>query len=213
MNDAWREATLQEVLKRVSGRLSARKARLIACAWARETEPAPGGTRSQAILLAERFADGKASAHELAAARFGGRFQAGHEAWPVCWSPDVDMDSFHLLSRTAAWATGILCILSATPLSEGLSEAETRLAHIIRDIVHESCRPVSIPPALKVWTDGTVVKLARSIYDERAYDQMPILGDALEEAGCADQGILDHCRAEQSHVRGCWALDAVLGMG
>jgi hypothetical protein len=210
MTDAWREASLQEVMKRVSGKLSARKTRLIACACARETEPAPGGARSQAILLAERFADGKASAHELAAARFGGRFQAGHEAWPVCWSPDVDMDSFHLLSRTVAWATGIL---SATSLAEGFFAAETRLADIIRDIVHESCSPVSIRPALKVWNDGTVVKLARSIYDERAYDQMPILGDALEEAGCSDQDMLGHCRVGQRHTRGCWVLDAVLGLG
>jgi len=56
-----------------------------------------------------------------------------------------------------------------------------------------------------------VVKLAESIYDERAFDRMPILADALEEAGCANADILAHCRQPGEHVRGCWAVDLILG--
>jgi hypothetical protein len=53
--------------------------------------------------------------------------------------------------------------------------------------------------------------LAQAIYDDRAFDRLPILADALEEAGCTDADILNHCRRPGEHVRGCWAIDLVLG--
>ena len=61
------------------------------------------------------------------------------------------------------------------------------------------------------WNDGTAVKIAQTIYDERAFDRMPILADALEDAGCNNADILDHCRQPGEHVRGCWIIDALLG--
>jgi hypothetical protein len=60
------------------------------------------------------------------------------------------------------------------------------------------------------WSDAIVVKLARGIYDDRAFDRLPILADALEEAGCTDQAILDHLRGPGPHTRGCWAVDLLL---
>jgi hypothetical protein len=72
-------------------------------------------------------------------------------------------------------------------------------------------RPVAINPAWLAWNDGTVQKIAQAIYDERDFDRMPILADALEEAGCTNQDILDHCRSGGEHVRGCWVIDLVLG--
>jgi hypothetical protein len=72
-------------------------------------------------------------------------------------------------------------------------------------------RPVAMARAWKGWNDGIIPKLAQAIYDERAFDRMPILGDALEEAGCTDQDILAHCRSGGEHVRGCWVVDLVLG--
>jgi hypothetical protein len=62
-----------------------------------------------------------------------------------------------------------------------------------------------------MWNDGAVVKLAESIYTERAFDRLPILADALEDAGCTDAAVLDHCRGPGPHVRGCWVVDLVLG--
>ena len=53
--------------------------------------------------------------------------------------------------------------------------------------------------------------IARHIYDDRAFHDLPILADALEDAGCADAAILDHCRGPGPHVRGCWAVDLLLG--
>jgi hypothetical protein len=61
------------------------------------------------------------------------------------------------------------------------------------------------------WNDRCVGKLAQAIYDEQAFDRLPILADALEEAGCTDADILNHCRSGGEHVRGCWVVDLVLG--
>ena len=57
----------------------------------------------------------------------------------------------------------------------------------------------------------TARSLAESIYDDRAFDRLPILADALEDAGCTNRDILDHCRQPGEHVRGCWVVDLVLG--
>jgi hypothetical protein len=52
--------------------------------------------------------------------------------------------------------------------------------------------------------------LAQVIYDERRFADLPILADALEEAGCTNTDILDHCRLPGEHVRGCWVVDLIL---
>jgi hypothetical protein len=56
-----------------------------------------------------------------------------------------------------------------------------------------------------------VVRLAQGIYEDRAFDRLPVLADALEEAGCDNAEILSHCRGPGPHVRGCWAVDLSLG--
>ena len=61
------------------------------------------------------------------------------------------------------------------------------------------------------WEAGLVTGLARAIDEERAWDRMPILGDALEDAGCNDSALLDHLRQGGEHARGCWVLDLLLG--
>jgi hypothetical protein len=68
-----------------------------------------------------------------------------------------------------------------------------------------------IDPAWLRWNDGTVPCLARSICEGCRFQDMPILHDALLDAGCDDQDILDHCKAPGPHVRGCWVLDLLLG--
>jgi hypothetical protein len=62
----------------------------------------------------------------------------------------------------------------------------------------------------KDWLTSTVIALAQTSYDERAFDRLPILADALEDAGCDNAGILDHLRGPGPHVRGCWVLDLAL---
>ena len=80
-------------------------------------------------------------------------------------------------------------------------------------VLHDLCdRPLSPQSALKDSVHGAnVFKLAHAIYNDRAFDRLPVLADALEAAGCDNQEILNHCRGPGPHVRGCWALDLVLG--
>ncbi|MDY3557428.1 hypothetical protein R5W24_006619, partial [Gemmata sp. JC717] len=62
------------------------------------------------------------------------------------------------------------------------------------------------------WTAGTVLGLARQMYESRDFSAMSILADALQDAGCDNSDILNHCRdANAVHVRGCWVVDLVLG--
>jgi hypothetical protein len=56
-----------------------------------------------------------------------------------------------------------------------------------------------------------VTTTAQAIYDERTFDRMPVLADALETAGCTNEEILNHCGQPGVHVRGCWVLDLILG--
>jgi hypothetical protein len=70
---------------------------------------------------------------------------------------------------------------------------------------------VPVEPAWLAWRDGTISKLARAILDEQRYEELPILADALEDAGCTDPDILAHCRQPGEHSWGCWVIDLLLG--
>jgi hypothetical protein len=84
------------------------------------------------------------------------------------------------------------------------------LCYFLRDIFGNPFRSISVNSRWVDWNDGIVVKLAQRIYDDRAFDRLPILADALEEAGCTNQDILGHCRIQGEHVRGCWLVDLLL---
>ena len=72
---------------------------------------------------------------------------------------------------------------------------------------------MTVDPSWLTWNDGTVPKIAHAIYDNRDFDRMPVLADALEDAGCDNADILNHCRGPNVHVRGCWVVDLLLGKG
>jgi hypothetical protein len=78
----------------------------------------------------------------------------------------------------------------------------------LRDIFGNPFHAVAINPS---WLTSTVLTLAEGIYDERAFDRLPILADALQDAGCENADILNHCRSAGPHVRGCWVVDLLLG--
>jgi hypothetical protein len=82
---------------------------------------------------------------------------------------------------------------------------------LLRDIIDNPFSTVSLDSSILSWHDGTVVQLARAIYDDCRFEDMPVLADALEEAGCTDESILRHCRSGLNHVRGCYVVDALLG--
>ena len=70
---------------------------------------------------------------------------------------------------------------------------------------------MQLDPSWLAWNDGAIRKMAQAIYDARAFDRLPLLADALEDAGCTDAAILSHCREPGEHVRGCWVVDLLLG--
>lgn len=101
--------------------------------------------------------------------------------------PDFEPNHPHLMSRRAEQAAQ---------------------CNLIRDIFGNPFRPINGDPA---WLTETVVALAEGIYAERAFDRMPILADALEDAGCDNADVLNHCRQPGEHVRGCWVVDLLTG--
>jgi hypothetical protein len=95
-------------------------------------------------------------------------------------------------------------ITEAVRHSEGIAQC-----HLLRDIFGPlHFRTVAVDRA---WGTATVTNLAQAIYEDRAFDRLPILADALEDAGCTNADVLNHCRGGGEHVRGCWVVDLLLG--
>jgi len=194
------------MLRFLAGKASARKLRLFACGWARSSWSVPHAGRQFAVETAERYADGRATRQELLEAydaiNGGVSFPAGASAAAANVSPEYD-------EREAAVRAAIAAL--ALPQQSNEREASDRRCNLLRDIFGNPFRPVTLDPAWLTWNDGCAVAIARRIYDERRFDELPILGDALEEAGCTSGDILSHCRQGGEHVRGCWVVDLVLG--
>lgn len=98
-----------------------------------------------------------------------------------------------------------------------LTAVRAAQADLVREVVGNPFRPVAFSPS---WRTDTTVALARQMYESREFSAMPILADALQDAGCDNPDILSHCRDEKAgggssaqggHVRGCWVVDLVLG--
>jgi len=83
-----------------------------------------------------------------------------------------------------------------------------KLCVLLRDIIPHPCCLIGVDPVCQT---GTVEALARAIYTDRTFDRLPILADALEDAGCNNADILSHCRGSGPHVLGCWVVDLLLG--
>jgi hypothetical protein len=178
-----------------------RKLRLFLCAcWRAE---GPGGYEPL-VEVAERYADGAASRQELKLAR-----QRALEMW-LSWRPWWRYGLREPYARVALspWSLSAAVVhrLAASGYISLLG-LEPRSVRLLREVVH----PYRDARAKSAWRDATVSDLALGIARDRAFDRMPILGDALEDAGCDDRLLLDHCRSGGKHVRGCWALDLVLG--
>jgi hypothetical protein len=82
---------------------------------------------------------------------------------------------------------------------------------LLRDIFGNPFRPPTIDPVWITRNGGAVPKLAQAIYAQRRFQDLPVLIDTLEEAGCTNADILAHCRQPGGHVRGCWVVDLLLG--
>lgn len=171
----------------------------------------------KALTIAERYADGEVTAEKLGFAWGDARraAQVAHRQeretaeasamWAVSLLCEADIGR-------ALTAVALVARCEAFPIEQGpLDEAQRQQSLLLRDIVSNPFCPVTLDSAWSRWQDDTIPKLAQVIYDERAFDRLPVLADALKEAGCTDADILAHCRGPGPHVRGCWVVDLLLG--
>lgn len=218
---------LDALLAALGRKPSKREQRLFGCASCRRVwESIPSGHRA-AVEVAEQFADGlvgeaKLERHQQAArVAKAGRFDRGdvRAAVEAC----ACVTDKQPASATRAWwdAVSIKRWKRAEErgtnprlpdFGEVMKQArEEELSHqlvIFRDIFANPFRLVTLDPD---WRTTTAVQIAQGMYDSRDFAAMPILADALQEAGCENADILDHCRGAGPHVRGCWVVDLVLG--
>ncbi len=97
-------------------------------------------------------------------------------------------------TRRAAWELALAAELAAH-------------CNLLRDLFGGPFSPTVLAPA---WRTPQARSVARAAYERRLFGNLPVLADALEEAGCTEEIILTHLRSPGPHVRGCWALDLVL---
>ena len=190
---------------------SERKLRLFGCAVCRRVwELMLDGRCREAVEASELFADGLIAEMELDA--LSAAAEEAHEdavsdddhsaanvahAVSYCSSPSLDL--------------GVLAGAVDSPAEEasgGFRNEHLAQAILLRCIFGNPFRPVAFDPA---WRSDTALSLARGMYESRDFSTIPILADALQDAGCDQGDILDHCRdPKQVHVRGCWVVDLVL---
>jgi hypothetical protein len=219
--EQWLTGDLKKMLKYLHRRGSERKRRLFAVACCRRVWPLLHGPQCHnALETAERYADGLVPKRELSTAE-----SDAHEAYPLCRDAgdepnataadavyaatcaDVGWDIAEAASSGATAA-----VASAAPRGRAkdvkAAEGAAQLA-LLRETFGNPFRPIEFAPA---WRTSDVKLLAEGIYKDKAFDRMPILADALQDAGCDIDELLNHLRdTTATHVRGCWALDLVLG--
>lgn len=207
-NDKWNTAGDPAAMLRWCGHhTSDRKLRLFAAACARQVCHLLTDPRSLAALeVAERYADGLATVEELTAASDAAG-DAASDAASAAWyaasaasaaasdaAGDAAGDAANA-ARSAAW-------------DAAWAAAREAQCALLRDVYNPQLRPGEWTPA---WVTVDARGIAQAIYAGRDFTHLPILADALEDAGCTYHEMLAHLRSPGPHVRGCWALDLVLG--
>jgi hypothetical protein len=211
-----------------------RKLRLFAGACCQRIFPLLADERSrQAVEAAEQYADSRIGQEGLHSAHLSARrayqaartpaSRASSNSAQTCSAPELllrvdrifahDVD----LVALAADVAGEALAFKADPVRGSsrwyaVLQAEQKVqCAVLRDLFGLlTFRPVEINPC---WRTPTVVALATAVYEERRWQDLPILGDALQEAGCADEEVLAHCRGPGPHARGCWLVDLLLKKG
>jgi hypothetical protein len=201
-----------------------RKLTLAACAGSRRLWGWLGDERSwRAVQTSERFADGEAGWAELdhakriaaaaqGEARSSSVAEARRAAWAAVWTASHPVLWGPQSRRAVRSARRLRALEGGGDLAEEERREAEAQAALLRDVFGNPFRPAFVDAAA-LWRGSVVEMMARTIYAEGRFGDLPVLADALEEAGCADRALLDHCRSGASHVRGCWAVDALLGKG
>jgi hypothetical protein len=182
------------------------------------------GRSREAVETGERYADGHASdlkrgqAYQAAMAaaeemfkRAAGTYDTEDElhATHAATTTVLTNHRLQLFGGLAHWDEVVYLgrYRAGRKLWEQLPPTENVAPHFLRDILGNPFRPPAPDPG---WLTPNAQAVAQLVYETRAFDELPILADALVDAGCDDQAILAHCRSEGLHVRGCWVLDLIL---
>jgi hypothetical protein len=215
----------EPMLEFLRDKVSERKVRLFACACVRRVGHLLTDAGRRAVQTAEAYADGMTDPKTLKAAGSAAR-QPVDDAVEAVNSTYLGIGLSPALSAAEAASeacngmgsdvTRLLVPLRAARAAQdalgGGGGERAAQAILLRDILGNPPHPrPPLPAALLNWADRTECRIAQAIYDDRAFDRLPILADALEDAGCTDAGILAHCRGPGPHLRGCWVVDLILG--
>ena len=196
-----------KLLLQLQGKMSARKARLFGCAcWGRAKYYPEEPLRRRALEMLEEYADRRVKRREAMAAvkmAIQGGALPGYFT-EFFWSAHCTDAAFIVSQDAFPWAV-YEYVVGARDVD--LRPERRTHADVLRDIVGNPFHPVAVTPA---WRTPAAVALARTAYEERHFEDLPLLADALEEAGCTDDAILTHLRGSGPHVRGCWVVDLVL---
>jgi hypothetical protein len=194
------------MLEFLRGKASDRKLRLFACACCRCIwHLLPDRRSRKAVEASERFADGLITLEKLQFVRGDARWAANVASRKSDDSEGVKWIVAHL---TEPDVYRVLFAVWPASYLGGREIQYTLQCTLLRDVFGNPFRPITPNPH---WLTPNVVSLAQAIYDDRAFDRMPELADALHEAGCRNDEILSHCRGPGPHVRGCWGVDIIIG--
>ena len=178
---------------------------LFACACCWRILPMLDERSRHAVAVAERHAEVPAPAAEIESA-----CHLAQSAVLAHWRSGMDacLGSAAMAAHYALVRPNRVHVYAATAAGGGRDAERLVQADLLRDVFGNPFRAARIDPA---WGTPTVRAIAEDIYDNDTFSEMPVLGDALEDAGCDDRDILDHARHARPHVRGCWVVDALLG--
>jgi len=202
----------EPMLKYLKGRASQRKLRLFSCACVRRIWHLLTDVHGrQAVEIAEEYADGILTYAELKRAwNDTSRSLRGEKDMDWC-ARNAALQVIHPTVSSFLGAVSSAAQACGDWYSESRPKERPVQASLLRDLFNHPSHPVSIAASYLAWNDEIIPKIAWTIYQERRFEDLPILADALEEAGCSDAQLLSHCRGPGPHVRGCWALDLLLG--
>jgi hypothetical protein len=199
----------QPMLENLRGKVSERKLRLflIACCQAC-WHLCKNQISRQAVEMAEQYTEGRTNEMEIR--------DLSRAAWKVGAPVGGEVAFAYLAARTLdnelnrGWGYADDAELESIARHAGTlpGAAQCQLLH---DIFGNPFHPVTIIPSWLGRQGGLLVSMAQKMYDSRDFADLPVLADALEEAGCTNSDILSHCRSGGEHVRGCWLVDLVLG--
>ncbi len=203
-------------------RPSGRKYALLACAIVRHLVPGPRSAVGLRVLDAiERFALTQPAKgvkthlwRAIVRPLFPDMPHPLYGAWRAIGDdlPWLHVFVFRMAALNGVRGADLNALFDAVPRHH-LSERHAVAADLIREVFPNPFCPPVIEPAWLACNHGVARHIAEQIAASGNFADLPILADALEDAGCRDEELLRHCREERTHVPGCWALDAVLGRG